>query len=84
MGKIKVEIPLEELAKTITELPPKKREDLWSLLATLEEASDKGALAALKESEEDIKKGKLHSFEEVFGEALRCMGGNSPYGQRLK
>lgn len=46
------------------------KEELWSLLATFEEASDKGALAALKDSEEDIKKGRLHNFEEVFGEAL--------------
>gem|GEM_PF-1631259 len=70
MGKIKLEIPLEELAKTITELPPKEREELWSLLATFEEASDRGALEALKESEEDVKKGRLHSFEEVFRESL--------------
>lgn len=70
MGKIKLEIPLEELAKTIAELPPKEREELWSLLATFEEASDEGALEALKESKEDVKKGRLHSFEEVFGESL--------------
>lgn len=70
MSKIKLEVPLEELAKTITELPPKEREELWSLLATFEEASDKSALVALKESEEDVKKGRLHSFEKVFGEAL--------------
>ncbi|MBZ0169398.1 hypothetical protein MELA_00676 [Candidatus Methylomirabilis lanthanidiphila] len=70
MGKIKLEISLEELAKTITELPPKERKELWSLLATLEEASDRGALEALKESEEDVKKGRLHSCEEVFGVCL--------------
>lgn len=52
------------------ELPPKEREELWSLLATFEEASDRGALPALKESEEDVKKGRLHSFEEVFRESL--------------
>jgi hypothetical protein len=40
MGKIKLEIPLEELAKVIMELPTKDREELWSLLATMEEASD--------------------------------------------
>lgn len=57
MGKIKLEIPLEELAKTITQLPPKEQKELWSLLATFEELSDKGALAALKESEEDVKRG---------------------------
>ncbi len=69
MGKIKLEIPLEELAKVIMELPTKDREELWSLLATMEEASDRGALAALQESEEDVKKGRVHSFEEVFGKS---------------
>lgn len=70
MGKIKLEIPVEDLAKTIIKLPPQEREELWSLLATFEEVSDRGALEALKESEEDVKKGRLHSFEEVFGESL--------------
>jgi hypothetical protein len=69
-GKIKLEIPLEELAKVIMELPTKDREELWSLLATMEEASDRGALAALQESEEDVKKGRVHSFEEVLGKSL--------------
>lgn len=57
MGKIKLEIPVEDLAKTIIKLPPQEREELWSLLATFEEVSDRGALEALKESEEDVKKG---------------------------
>lgn len=70
MGKIKLEISLKELAKTITELPPKEREEIGSLLATYEEASDRGALEALKESEKDVKHGSLHSFEEVFGEPV--------------
>lgn len=70
MGKIKREIPLEELAKVIIELPPKEREELWSALATMEGASNPGAPAALKESEEDVKRGRFHSFEEVFGESL--------------
>ena len=47
MGKIKLEIPLEELAKAIMELSPKEREELWSHLATVEEASDLGALVCL-------------------------------------
>ena len=67
MGRMKLEIGLEELARAIVELPPKEREELWSLLATMEEASDPGALAALEESEDDVKKGRLHTFEEVFG-----------------
>ncbi len=70
MGKIKLEMPLEELAKAIMGLPAKDREELWSLLATMEEASDRGALAALEESEEDVRKGRLHTFEEVFGKPL--------------
>ena len=70
MDKIKLEIPLEELARAIMELPAKEREELWSLLATMEEASDPGALAALEESEEDVEKGRLHSFEEVFGKSF--------------
>ena len=69
MDKIKLEISLQELARAIMELPSKEREELWSLLATMEEASDSGALAALEESEEDVKKGRLHTFEEVFGKS---------------
>lgn len=70
MGKIRLEMPLEELAKAIRGLPAKDREELWSLLATMEQASDPGALAALEESEEDVRKGRLHTFEEVFGKPL--------------
>lgn len=67
MGRMKLEIGLEELAKAIMELPTKEREELLSLLSTMEEASDPGALTALRESEDDVKKGRLHTFEEVFG-----------------
>ncbi len=70
MGRIKLEMSLEELARAIMELPANDRKELWSLLATMEEASDRGALAALEESEEDVKKGRLHTFEEVFGKPL--------------
>lgn len=70
MGKIKLGIPLEEPAKTITELPPKEREELWSLLATLEEAPDRGALAALEESEEDVTYGVRGSLPMELGDAL--------------
>ncbi len=40
MGKIKLEMPLEELAGAIMKLPVKEREELWSLLATMEEKAD--------------------------------------------
>jgi hypothetical protein len=63
-------MPLEELAGAIMRLPVKEREELWSLLATMEESADPEALAALRESEEDVRKGRLHSFEEVFGKSL--------------
>ena len=70
MGKIRLEMSLEELAGAIMRLPVKEREELWSLLATMEESADPEALAALRESEEDVRKGRLHSFEEVFGKPL--------------
>jgi hypothetical protein len=70
MGKIRLEMPLKELAGAIMRLPMKEREELWSLLATMEESADPEALAALRESEEDVRKGRLHSFEEVFGKSL--------------
>jgi len=70
MGKIKLEMPLEELAGAIMRLPVKEREELWSLLATMEESADPEALGALRESVEDVRKGRLHSFEEVFGKPL--------------
>ncbi len=70
MAKIKLEMPLEDLARAIMDLPLKEREELWSLLATMEEAADPGALGALLESEEDVRKGRLHTFEEVFGRSL--------------
>lgn len=38
-----------------------------SLMATLEELEDEEAMQALKESQEDIKAGRLHTHEEVFG-----------------
>ena len=72
MSKIMLEIPVEDLARAIMELPAKEREELWSLLATMEESSDPGALDALKESEEDVKRERLHAFEDVFGKSLQC------------
>lgn len=38
-----------------------------SLMATLEEASDPAAREALKEAQGDMAKGRLYSYEEVFG-----------------
>lgn len=79
MGKIKVEIPLEELAKTITKLPPQEREERRSLLATMEEASNKGALAALKESEEDAKRGRLPQLQRgLRGISLTYLQAHGP------
>jgi len=60
----------EQLAQVIMELPVNERQRLWSLLATLEEAQDSEALEALRESEQDVKEGRLYTFEEVFGESI--------------
>lgn len=38
-----------------------------SLMATLEEMSDPGALRALREAQSDAKAGRLYSYEDVFG-----------------
>lgn len=54
------------------ELPPKEREELWSLLATFEEASDRAALGALKESEEDVEILPAKSKEQIRDE-LRAL-----------
>jgi antitoxin YefM len=49
-----------------------------SLMATLEEMADPGALRALREAEADAKAGRVYSYEEVFGRpaprALRKRG----------
>jgi len=66
----KVALELEQLAQVIIELPVSERQRLWSLLATLEEAQDSEALKALRESEEDVKEGRLYTFEEVFGKPI--------------
>ncbi len=41
-------------------------EDYDSLIETLEILSDPEAMAAIKESEKDIKAGRLHAHKEVF------------------
>jgi len=38
-----------------------------SLMATLEEMADPGALRALREAQTDAKAGRVYSYEEVFG-----------------
>ncbi|MCS6937270.1 MAG: hypothetical protein NZ610_03205 [Candidatus Bipolaricaulota bacterium] len=68
MAKVAVELELEQLAQAILKLPRPERQRLWSLLATLEEAHDPGALKALRESEADVKEGRLYTFEEIFGD----------------
>jgi len=70
MPKVAPELELDQLAQAIMELPPSERQRLWSLLATLEEAQDSEALKALRESEQDVKEGRLYTFEEVFGEPI--------------
>ena len=69
MPKVALELELEQLARAIMNLPPEERERLWSLLATMEEAQDPGALKALRESEADVKAGRLYTLQDVFGES---------------
>jgi len=38
-----------------------------SLMATLEEMADPGALRALRDAQADAKAGRLYTYEEVFG-----------------
>ena len=38
-----------------------------SMIATLEEMADPGALRALQEAQADAKAGRVYSYEEVFG-----------------
>jgi len=68
MAKVALELELEQLARAIMNLPPEERERLWSLLATMEEAQDPGALKALRESEADVRAGRLYTFQDVFGD----------------
>lgn len=68
MAKVAVEVELEQLAQAIMNLSPEDRERLWSLLATMEEAQDPGALEALRESEADVKEGRLYTFQDIFSE----------------
>ncbi|MCX8103187.1 MAG: hypothetical protein N3E42_01920, partial [Candidatus Bipolaricaulota bacterium] len=68
MAKVAVELELEQLAQAILKLPRPDRQRLWNLLATLEEAQDPGALKALRESEADVKAGRLYTLAEIFGD----------------
>jgi prevent-host-death family protein len=38
-----------------------------SIVATLKEMADPGALRALREAESDTRAGRVYSYEEVFG-----------------
>lgn len=38
-----------------------------SIVATLEEMADPGALRALRQAQADSKAGRIHTYEEVFG-----------------
>ena len=38
-----------------------------SLMATLEEMADPGALRALREAQADVKAGRIYTYEDVFG-----------------
>src|SRR5437588_10235962 len=38
-----------------------------SIVATLEEMADPGALRALEEGQADAKAGRVHTYEDVFG-----------------
>jgi prevent-host-death family protein len=38
-----------------------------SMMATLEEMADPGALRALREAQADAKAGRVYSYEDVFG-----------------
>lgn len=41
--------------------------DYNSLMATLEEMADPGALQALREAQADTKAGRIYTYEKVFG-----------------
>ena len=69
MAKVALEVELEQLAQAIMNLSPEEREWFWSLLATMEEAQDPGALKALRKSEADVKAGCLYTLQDVFGES---------------
>ena len=68
MAKVALEVELEQLAQAIMNLPSEERERFWSLLATMEETQDPGALKALRESEADVKAGRLYTLQGVFGD----------------
>jgi len=42
-------------------------DEYYSLMATLEEMADPGALRALREAEADAKAGRVYTYEDVFG-----------------
>jgi len=45
-------------------------EEYREIMATLEEMNDPEARALLEKGEEDIRKGRIKTVEEIFGEAI--------------
>ena len=56
-----VKLDLRDLLKTLYKL----RDDIDSYIETLEILLDKDAIEALKEAEEDIKKGNIVMYEDL-------------------
>jgi len=56
-----VKLDLRDLLKTLYKL----RDDIDSYIETLEIMLDKDAIEALKEAEEDIKKGNIVMYEDL-------------------
>ncbi len=71
VAKVTVDLNLRQLARAIAALSEEQRQELWSLLATIEEERDPAAIEALRESEADVEAGRLYSFEDVFGSSAR-------------
>ncbi len=71
MAKVTVDLNVRQLARAIAALSEEQRQELWSLLATIEEERDPDAIEALRESEADVEAGRLYSFEDVFGSSAR-------------
>lgn len=68
MAKVALELELEQVAQVIMNLSLEERERLWNLMVTVEEAQDLGALKALRESEANLKAGRLYTLQNAFGE----------------
>jgi antitoxin YefM len=53
-----------------------------SLVATLEETADPGALRTLREAQADVKTGRLYSYEKVFGHLPLRLRSFAPGGRK--